>query len=1082
MARKGSFGVGLNPFGTGSFGGLSQYDIGGSADVTAKALADLSVYQTEVAWGNGQATDAEYLAALQRAAAASEAGTRDAISDANKVADAQYRIGRSQAEARGLDALIAFDQQAISGMSPDSLRYRDVLDSLQAELAQRRSRDYGSLVNAYNDGRLSTESLLGWVEATLSRLTPDDPDFTNWSNVRGDLGERITGEKDSAVYQDYQRGRITSTVFLAYITARRDSYDPVSPQWDEWSNKVEDATVQIKETNQARADSAFFNLYQEGKKSDASYMLYLSRRIAGMAADDPQRGEWQHRLNQASFSLAEDKLRKDLGRAENAIAIGSKPSRAQLARIEAGQVRLKDFYTAYRATLNPGSAEYRSLSATIDSLARSLAAPAPKAGGTGGTAGTGNAGAAVGKGPALTFAGGKLISPKYTLGNVLGLMTINPNAGKKDIAVATKFLGANKSALENAEQRGDYVWLFQDPRTPGSLVAALNPDGSPVTDDTVRRFGALPGVYRDKSGTWVTRGSAYLPVQSEALSNLKTVEAANFMAAAEVALAKGKYGDFASLTRRAGEALNSARLVDSQARAQNWDDVYKATVTAVDKLTQAGDYGLALEMSTALAIQLDEEGRNPFLDQTRRDRLEEIGQKLADNPIVPKDGIEGAVSLNAVARGFGGLNPGWHHVLKSNDKGQPDWGPVFDAKQDGSWEKRADGSLAHVEVLTSLGDRIVRGEAAVGKSPLDPTIRVKTPSGWKDIVADSQVQMLHFVDENGQVQRAYSLDGQTWIRPASGALAPMIEFNADLGLRLVTVGGVSSYEDAEGETVMTENADGGWDEAPAWFKANPGARAWYGQAAWEANKGKVEALSAADKDVLSGPAKQLVARFLASRFNVGGPGQSMTLATTSPSGVVNLTPAGWRPAPTQAMVDADRRRLGSVRTQVEPTVPSSGLEGGRGVPGGRPVYVRPPDAETRYSVLAEQAYQRQLPADTPPRYEGSPTSRSGVTYQPPRFAPSSALPGLTPPPAYVPPAYVPPALRPSGSGVTYTPPRVVTTAPPPLRVSTATLTAADTRRLGSTVVKPPPPPPVKTPTATPGVYRPPTVTQSGPLR
>jgi hypothetical protein len=193
MARRGGFSSGLNPFGTGSLGNLSQYDIG--AD-----LADLEVYRVEVAWGNGLATDAAYLAALLKARDATDPNTQRRESAQNKLDDAVYRIDRSKADAKGLDALIAFDQAAIAKMSPDNLRYRDVKDSLDAELANRRSRDYGKLVVAYNDGKTSTQSLLSWVKTTLRSVAADDPDFENWTNVQGDLEDRIVSEKDSVVY------------------------------------------------------------------------------------------------------------------------------------------------------------------------------------------------------------------------------------------------------------------------------------------------------------------------------------------------------------------------------------------------------------------------------------------------------------------------------------------------------------------------------------------------------------------------------------------------------------------------------------------------------------------------------------------------------------------------------------------------------------------------------------------------------------------------------------------------------------------------------------------------------------------
>ena len=121
MARAGSFGGSLNPFGGGSLGGFSAYDIGSN-------LAELEVYKVEVAWGNGTATDEEYLAALTKARDATSPETRDRESAQNRLDDAVYRIGRSKAEAAGLDQLIAFDQAAIAKMNPDNTRYRSVQD------------------------------------------------------------------------------------------------------------------------------------------------------------------------------------------------------------------------------------------------------------------------------------------------------------------------------------------------------------------------------------------------------------------------------------------------------------------------------------------------------------------------------------------------------------------------------------------------------------------------------------------------------------------------------------------------------------------------------------------------------------------------------------------------------------------------------------------------------------------------------------------------------------------------------------------------------------------------------------------
>ena len=1112
-ARRGGFGGGLNPFGGGQLGSLAQYDIG-------KDLADLAVYQTEVAWGNGQATDADYLDALRRAAAAADPNTQGYYSAQNKVDDAVYRIGRSVAEGQGLDALIAFDQAALATMSPDNLRYRDILDSVQSEMAQRRSRDYGELVDAYNDGELPTETLLAWVSSTLGTISPDDPDFANWTNVLGDLGDRIQGEKDTQVYQDYQRGRMEPAAFLAYLTGRRDEYSPESPKYQEWANKLEDATVQVKDQAQAKADSTFFALYEEGKKSDASYLLYLRRRIDTMPADDPQRGEWQHRLNQATFSLTEDKLRFDAQRATDKVEGAQKyvkgrtvtvrtaarterqlvngkwvdvkipagtaekviPGRwttASGSSIKAAQAsmgKLMDFYTAYRTTLNPGSAEWRTVTRSIDTLAKSQvtfgatnATRSTTSSGGGSSSGASTA-SVIGKGPAATTTGGKLISPKYTLSNILGLFSINPTGDKKAVAAAGKFLALNTSTLNNALTRGDDVWLFQDPRYPGSVVNALNPDGSPVLD---------------KNGKAVlVRGTAYLPVTSEAFSNLKTVESSNFMASAELALSRGKYGDYASLLRRAGESLDSARLQDAQYRAQNWEEWYDATAVAVDKLTMSGDYGGAVQLATDLAGRLAREAQNPYLDDTRRARLDEIGEKLADNKIMPTqnpDGsvYEGAVNLSELARGNVVLNPGWHHVLKSNDRGQPAWGPVFDQYQDGRWE------AAHVTVHTTLGDRLVTGDAALSaKASVDAMLVVTTPEGSRAVTVPGRAKELTYVDERGAVQRAYSIDGgRTWIRPAPGMPAPTFVVNADLqGVREPTTAGRAGYPGAQdklsyvdadtGEAVLTQQPDGSWELSDAYVKAHPAALAWYGQREWEQARKTPAGHQQLEFDEVRREPRRLSVQD-AARMPMGAVNQHMTLAYASPSGVVNLVPSNFRSA---SQIEADKREANRIRVV-------SRLTGGADVSAnvnrwtGFTTSARVNAATgfdlSRQRPVTYQDIAAQLPADTPARYDGY-TARPNPTVVG-RPGPSGALPALTQPAAAGPTVLSPsvgftvPALKTPAKTVAVS--AVKKAPPPPPRTPTVNVTS-----------KPPAPPPVKTPTTTAGVYRPPTVTRSGPLR
>jgi hypothetical protein len=445
--------------------------------------------------------------------------------------------------------------------------------------------------------------------------------------------------------------------------------------------------------------------------------------------------------------------------------------------------------------------------------------------------------------------------------------------------------------------------------------------------------------------------------------------------------------------------------------------------------------------------------QDPYLDDTRRTALNEIGQQLADNKIMPRvnpdgSGSVGAVNLSELAKGDVVLNPGWHHVLKSNDRGQPQWGPVFDDKQDGSWEAK------HITVYTTLGEKLVQGEAVISPSArLDPVIYVLTPEGRKAISAGGTAEELTFVDENGLVQRAYSIDGgRTWIRPGPGMPAPTLEFNANLRLSKDAKGIATYVDSATGDVVLGQNAGGGWDLSPDYAKANPQGLAWYGQAAWEAAK----ASAAFNERLTSGDPR----RVNPDALPMGAPNQHMTLAYASPSGIVNLTPAGYR---TQSDIAADRRRLSSAGGGRTPaTVTGQGR--GFGPPSVQAPLnmVRalelglapPPQGRTTAATI-----NVQLPADTPARYDGYGPPRPGPTIT--RLAPSSVLPALTQPLGSR--GSVPvPALRAAVTTLTLgskddafvTPPRLVVAKPP-----TTTVKAPGLDLILKPAAKPPPPPP-----------------------
>lgn len=970
MARVGGFGGSLNPFGSGSLGSLGQYDIG--AD-----LADLEVYKVEVAWGNGLATDEAYLAALTKAVNATDPGTQKRESATNKYDDAVYRIGRSVAEAAGLDQLIAFDMAALAKMNPSNVRYRDVEDSLQSEKASRRSRDYGKLVNAYNEGKSTTQSLLAWVNTQLGGITSDDPDFDSWNQVQGDLEDRIVSEKDSEVYQDYQQGRMKAPAFLAYLTTRRNSYLVGSPQYEDWTRKLEDAQKQVTDNAQSAKDSAFFNRYQEGKVSDATYLKYLKDRIATMKPDDPSLGEWKHRLVEATFSLAEDKLRFDVGRGKAPVS------------------RLISFYKSYQRTLNPGSAEWRSVQRNLDSLGAS--GGRSSGGGGGRSSGGSSGGSSTGSKSAGAAIGGKVImGGKYTLDTVMGTFAIDPTANKSAIAAAKKYLDNNKQSLYNALQNDDKVWLFTDPRNPTATVAELDPQGNP-TGRTIR-------------------GAAYLPVTSEAYSNILLTEAGNWNMASEYALSQHRYGDAALYSKRSAEALDNARKNDAGYRAQNIGEWTDNMVKIADQATKAGDYGLAARTLAIIGTTVYGQLQNPYLTDEARNKINGIGEDIAKNPLAgvdPNTGLERALNMTSLQGGEVVLNPGWHHVLSSKG-GQPTWGPEFDERQDGTWE------MEHVQVATAFGDRIVKGEVRKSTAPITPIATVYTPTGQQKIAGGPNADFLSYVDERGQVVRAYSLDGTTWISPAAGQPAPEIEITEPVQLSLDGTSYLLVSDPSK--VVLTQNGSGGWEPTQ---EAN-GRIGWYGQAAYDAAKSRLKdsarGLGRTQTTVEEGRVAETVyesrgrlanheqARVdFVNGMDVGGPGQHMMLTTTGPMlkdnqgrdipsdrGTINLVPQSFYRTDYGSGKDDAYSRL--------PKPAKKPLAGADLFPSVG-AFLAPKSGYGRSEADVARAREQADPGD---RYDGYELSRG--TYTVPRLVPKQSAPSFAG--GAKNPIATPPALRP----------------------------------------------------------------------
>lgn len=778
MARVGGFGSSsgfgapsTNPFGSGSLGGLSQYDVG-------ENLRDIARYEAEVKWGNGDITDEEYLAVLKEQLAAATPGTREQISAVNKIDDVTYRIGRAEAQQAGLDALIAFDQKSIAGMNPDNLRYRDIADSLSSELAQRRSRDYGKLVTAYNDGVGSTESLLAYVRKLQLSLPADAPDRDNWDQVSSDLVERVATEKDADIYQQYQDRKITPATFLSYVRGRRDGFDQDSPKYDEWNRRYEDAARNVKETEQSARDNAIFTKYNEGKISDTAYLKYLKDRVKGMDPADPQKPEWEHKVREATFSLAEDLLIFRVNQ--------SKTPAAE----KAAASKLVDFYRHYRTGLNPGSSEWRSITSKITSLAGRSYSSGGGGGGGGGSSATGQPGAA-------TLTAGKVINANASLSTWLSALTPNPRGDKKARATAEKFLNLNYDSLQNARQRGDKTWTFFDPSRPGRTVE--------------------------------------LPVSDQALASLDTVKANYNFALAQDALAAGRPKDFAGYMTKAVNAEDHARFVQAQNVQRDTTARLDSIEKGIEYYESVGDAAGVVNLLTLGINTINSVIDDPRLDETRRDKLAMLRDKLGDNPLFPSSEVVngqrvqtgGFVDVANSPKDETGklvgavMTPGVHYVIDGinarTGKAQRGW--VIDTDQDGTWEQ------THRTVIADVGGASVPGEVSLKTAPTNEKVRIQTQDGQKLISLPLGAQYITYMDGGGNMIRAYSLDGQTWLQ-ATGGVIPVVELKGVYTVSESADGRVN-ITDAEGKTVMWSDDGTTYEPDGAWSQTAP--IQWLGQ-------------------------------------------------------------------------------------------------------------------------------------------------------------------------------------------------------------------------------------------------------------
>jgi hypothetical protein len=754
-----------------------------SAYSVASSVAELELYQTQTDWANGTASDEKYLAALTKALGATPPQSHDRIAAQNRLDDATYTIGRQLAQDKGLDDLIAFDQQSLAKMRSDNNHADDIKNALNNELAQRRSKDYSALVQKTNNGTMSMTDLLAWVDNTIKTLPADAPDKDNWGQARDSVNSQVQNDKDSQVYQDYQNQRMTGADFLTYVQGRRDQYQPDSANYADWNRRLEDGQKNVKDTEFSKADSAFFDLYNEGKKSDKDYLGYIKSRLDGMDTSDPQYETWRHRYTTTSFSLAEDQLRFDVSEKKRPVSA------------------LVSFYNAYASTLDKGSAEYRSTLSKIHSL------KGYSSGGGGGSGGGGT-------GSAITAA--KVINGQYALDTVLHDMTINPNAPKKDRSAAEAMFTANYNSLSKAHTAGDKVWLFIDPSKPGAVTAAQNPDGSPILDDAGKPV--------------LVRGSGYIPVTDEALGNLNTLDEQYHTQLATNALKNGDLKAFYSETNQANSAAAKRRSLDLSVYQKSNDLLYENSKLVIAQQLQTGDTAAAYNTTTAAIKQISDDLQDPTMTDSRRTKLEDLANKLAEQPFMPQiDDVSGDQTGGAIIKGASDFDPktgemlraqigqNWHYALADgNTRTTNGW--VQDtsvAATEESW------AASHLTVTMMYKGQVVTGDVAIHDASRAPKIIANINGVDQVIASPGSVSEVQYKDEFGNTVLAYSCDkGQTWITSDQG-VPPQLQMN---GMFTMTNDG-QLIDSHTGTVVGKADSDGVMQFDP---KANV-AMTWYGQ-------------------------------------------------------------------------------------------------------------------------------------------------------------------------------------------------------------------------------------------------------------
>lgn len=767
MARSGGFSPSLDPFGT-SRGGLGRYNVTGD---TISSLAETEAYAIAVAWANGNATDAEYIASLQKLKDLTTPGSRDFVTADNRLSDAVYTIGRNaivkdvnnattpESRIAALERMQSYDAAHLATMtSASSQAYREQQDRVAGAAVDIRQAKYSALVEKVNRGHASTADLLQLAERLQSQAG-NGPDADEWDSTVASLHDRIADEKISDGFQAYQHNRKSGASLLADIDRRMGQLDPGSPAYKALANQREDLAQRVKDENGNIAEAKMQGQRAAGKVSDAKYLSYLKNQYHDATPGTTEAINAGNRLHDFTFSLAEDKLRFDV--AHNKRPIGD----------------LVRFYKTYQRGMSPGSERWRQLQTAIDSLGRR--------GGSGGSSS--------GKGKGISL-GPKIIGGQAAIADFLGSKKAPPGFGdllRIDVkSVASRhWFDNNLRSMVDAFQDGRGSWTYYDKRGNAytmPFVPSLMQEMDQLNLSYMHR--GLAGAKNAKEAqTWIgriiTATKAGMARNATYTMDVYTKTFASIERAKQQALAGGRYGEYSNLVREqlqltrfilgtpdgqpADSSTSTNPYLTSDQKGRIMADLGKLAPQNLDQSSPfynpTGDAVLGLIQSGAISTQADPvtgDILNAQLDPSRGYVTQNSDGTIAlvtlDRALHPEDFRPDPVTGDEVPRY---RDDSLQVTIRLNGEDVQVWQPVKPP------DKTNDsGSLIYV---IDPGQRMNLGDSLRANDTLGPR-----PASYRPIIDPSTGQTAKlslyttYTVEHGKSIKWISTDGNTWLRYA----------------------------------------------------------------------------------------------------------------------------------------------------------------------------------------------------------------------------------------------------------------------------------------------------------------------------